>query len=288
MKEQPNFTIVYVFGPEQCEEKYFKDELLSRDAGEWVKIGETSFKGNIETVSDEILKKVALNRIRQESRTGIPVTSVLYDVFIFPYKSHTDDCIREILCKEIYEIENSRQINKELEEGKIPAGKEFVYGVRRRNIKFAVQSFDHDLIAEAYESNYIDSQINVLAKICHCNNVIIKKEDNSTDENSTALLQRKPRLDLDLVFNEQTPNEDGEFIVKLTDGSGSVVHDNNGEEITARYIGGNMFECRGEKGRSSYFAKKYLNECAGKNLQTVNGNEYWMYNGDKLTSLRKN
>ena len=38
MKEQPKFTIVYVFGPEQCEKKYFKDELLSREAGEWVKI----------------------------------------------------------------------------------------------------------------------------------------------------------------------------------------------------------------------------------------------------------
>ena len=284
MKGQPNFTIVYVFGPEQCEEKYFNDEVLSRESGEWVKIGETGYKGDIETVTDEILRKEALSRIRQESRTGIPVTSVLYDVFIFPYKSHTDDDIRDILCKEIYEMENSRQINRELEEGKIPAGKEFVYGVRRRNIKFAVQSFDHDLIAKAYDSEDADAQIKVLSKICYCNNVIIKKEENSSDENGTALLQRKPRLDLDLIFND----EDEEFVVILTDGSGIEVKDENGETITAKYIGGNMFECRNESGRSSYFAKKYLNMYAGKNMQTVNGNEYWTYNGQKLTSLRKN
>ena len=284
MKGQPNFTIVYVFGPEQCEEKYFNDEILSREAGEWVKIGETGYKGDIEAITDEILRKEALSRIRQESRTGIPVTSVLYDVFIFPYKSHTDDDIRDILCKEIYEMENSRQINRELEEGKIPAGKEFVYGVRRRNIKFAVQSFDHDLIAKAYDSDDADSQIKVLSKICYCNNVIIKKEENFSDENNTALLQRKPRLDLDLIFND----EEREFIVILTDGSGNEVKDENGEAITARYIGGNMFECKEESGRSSYFAKKYLNMYAGKNLQTVNGNEYWTYNGQKLKSLRKN
>ena len=181
-------------------------------------------------------------------------------------------------------MENSRQINRELEEGKIPAGKEFVYGVRRRNIKFAVQSFDHDLIAKAYDSDDADSYIKVLSKICYCNNVIIKKEENSSDENNTALLQRKPRLDLDMIFND----EKREFIVILTDGSGNEVKDENGEAIAAKYIGGNMFECRGESGRSSYFAKKYLNMYAGKNMQTVNGNEYWTYNGQKLTSLRKN
>lgn len=291
MSKFTNFTIVYVFGPEQCEDKYFKDEVLTREAGEWVKIGETSFEGDIENVTDEILKKKAISRIRQESRTGIPVTSVLYDVFLFPYKSHTDDIIREILCEGIYEIENSRQINKELEEDKIPAGKEFVYGVRRRNIKFAVQSYDHDLIAEAYNGEHeedVDSKIKVLSKICYCNNIIIKKEDNSIEENGTALLNRKPRLDLDMVFSEQTPDANGEFVVILTDGSGNEVKDENGEVISAKYIGGNMFECRGEQGRSSYFAKMYLNRYAGKNMQTVNGNEYWYYNGQKLTALRKN
>ncbi len=282
MKEQPNFTIVYVFGPEQCKDKYFRDELLTREAGEWVKIGETSFKGNIEDVSDENMKKAAMKRIIDEPRTGIPVTSELYDVFIFPYRSHTDDIIRDILCKDIYEIENSKQINKDLDEDKIPAGKEFVYGVRRRNIKFAVQSFDHDLIAAAYKEDDRDSKIRILAKICYCNNVIINKEENSGDENNTALLNRKPNLDLNLILDIDSE------VVLTSDGRHEVVVDENGEAITAKYIGGNEFECRGETGRSSYFAKKYLNQHGGKNLSTVNGNEYWTYNGQKLTSLRKN
>lgn len=79
-----------------------------------------------------------------------------------------------------------------------------------------------------------------------------------------------------------------EITVKLTDGSGNEIQDENNETIVATYIGGNMFECRGETGRSSYLAKKYLNLYGGKNLTTVNGNEYWTYNGQKLTTLRKN
>ena len=281
MKEKFDYTIVYVFGPEQCAEKYLKDEILSRENGEWVKIGETGFRGRIEDISTEVMMNTAMGRIRNEPRTGIPVTSKLYDVFIFPYKSHTDDIIREKLCKEIYEIENSNQINKDLEEDKIPAGREFVYGVRRRNIKFAVQSFDHDLMADAYASEDANSQILVLAKICYCNNVIINKDEDVKDDN-TALLKRKPTLDLNMIL------EVGAEVVLTSDGKNDVVLDENGEAITAKYNGGNEFECRGDIGRSSGFAKRYLNKYAGKNLVTVNGNEYWYYNDQKLTSLRKN
>lgn len=289
MKSNPNFTIVYVFGPEICKDKYFKDEKVSREAGEWVKIGETGYHGNIESITTEIMKKEAISRIRQETRTGLPITSLLYDVFIFPYKSHTDDIIREKLCNEIYEIENSKQINKDLEEDKIPAGREFVYGVRRSNIKYAVQSYDHDLIAEAYAKKLdndadiakIDAQILSLAKICHCNNVIINKDEDSKDE-KTALLNRKPTLNLGEILKV------GEEVVLTRDGKRDIVMDENNDPITAKYIGDNRFECRGEIGRSSGFAKKYLNDYGGKNLSTVNGNEYWTYNGQKLTSLRKN
>jgi hypothetical protein len=82
--------------------------------------------------------------------------------------------------------------------------------------------------------------------------------------------------------------EVGAEVILTKDGSKTVVVDNTGEVISAKYIGGNRFECRGETGRSSYFAKKYLETYAGKKMQTVNGNEYWTYNGQKLTSLRKN
>lgn len=288
MKEKPNFTIVYVFGPEQCEEKYKDDQLLSLEAGEWVKIGETLYRGDIDSVTSDSMMDQAIKRIKQESKTGIPVISKIYDVFIFPFHIKTDDVIRKRLCAELFDLDNSKQINKQRNrEDKyfIPAGQEFVYGVRRSNIKYAVQSYDHDLIVKA-EHNNDEEMIKLLAKICRCNDIDI---DNNTNEDELIpSTQRKPRLDLDLVFNELTPNENGEFIVKLTDGSGNVVQDEFGEEITATYIGGNMFECRGERLRTSPLAKKYLNLYAGKNMQTVNGNEYWTYNGQKLTSLRKN
>lgn len=291
MKEQPNFTIVYVFGPMQCEEKYFNDKLLSREANEWVKIGETRFCGNIEDVTPESLKDVAMDRIKSEPRTGIPFISKIFDVFIFPYKPKTDDLIRKRLCNELFEIENSKQINQQLKniEDKyiIKSGQEFVYDIKRSKIKYAVQSYDHDLIVDAEQKND-DQEIKLMATICRCNDIDINKNTVEVEDEHTPSSQRKPRLDLDLVFNELSPNEDGDFVVVLTDGLGNKVMDENGETITAKYIGGNTFECRDETGRSSYFAKTYLNKYAGKNMQTVNGNEYWTYNGQKLTSLRRN
>lgn len=277
MSKNYDYTIVYVFGPEQCEEKYFNDEVLSREAGEWVKIGETSYRGNIEDVTSDLMKDQSLKRINNESRTGIPVTSKIYDVFIFPYQPKTDDLIRKRLCAELFNLDNSKQINKQLKDEKyaIKAGEEFVYGVCRSNIKFAVQSFDHDLMAKAET----DEQIRVMAKICRCNNIDI---DNIVEETEdVALIKRKPILDLDLILAT------GDEII-LTNGSGQEILDENNEKIIATYIGGNKFECRDETGRTSTLAKKYLNQYGGKNLVSVNGNEYWTYKGQKLTALRKN
>ena len=58
-------------------------------------------------------------------------------------------------------------------------------------------------------------------------------------------------MDLDLIFNGQDLIEDGDYIVLFTDDSGNEIKDENGVSITAKYIGNNLFECRGEKGRSS-------------------------------------
>lgn len=74
-------------------------------------------------------------------------------------------------------------------------------------------------------------------------------------------------MDLDLIFNGQDLIEDGDYIVLLTYGSGNEVKDEKGVPITAKHIGDNLFECRGEKGRSSYFAKMFLNRYAGKNFK---------------------
>ena len=40
MKKNSEFTIVYVFGPEQCGDKYLNNDVLTREAMEWVKIGD--------------------------------------------------------------------------------------------------------------------------------------------------------------------------------------------------------------------------------------------------------
>ncbi len=279
MSKNFDYTIVYVFGPELSEEKYFNDEVLSREAGEWVKIGETSYRGDLDEVSEDSMKDCAMIRIKNESRTGLPVTSKIYDVFIFPYKVKTDDLIRRRLSCEMYNLESSMQNNRHLGEDKytIPAGQEFVYGVRRSQIKYAVQSFDHDLLTDPDNADHIEDII----KICNNNNKIIQKESQEEDEN-VAMSSRKPNLNLDLILSE------GDEVILTEDGDNKVVIDENGEPITAKYKGSNKFECREEVGRSSYFAKMFLNKYAGKNFVTVNGNEYWTFNGQKLTSLRKN
>lgn len=279
MSKKSDYMVVYVFGPEQCEEKYFNDEVLSKAAGEWVKIGETGYRGHIDEVTEDSMKDCAMARIKSESRTGLPVTSKIYDVFIFPFKAKTDDLIRRRLSSEMFNLESSMQINKQLGEDKyiIRAGQEFVYGVSRSQIKYAVQSFDHDLLTDAENADNIEDII----KICNYNNKIIRKESQEEEEN-VALSKRKPNLNLDMILSV------GDEVLLTEDGAGKVVVDESGNPVKAKYLGSNKFECRGEIGRSSYFAKLYLNQCVGKNLMTVNGNEYWTYEGQKLTSLRKN
>lgn len=273
------FTIVYVFGPEQCEKKYFDDEILSREVGEWVKIGETGYNGNLDDVTEDSMKDCAMARIKSESRTGLPVTSKIYDVFIFPYKVKTDNLIRRRLSNEMFNLENSMQNNKQLGEDKytIPAGQEFVYGVSRSQIKYAVQSFDHDLLTDPNNADCIEDII----KICNNNNKIIQKESQEKDEN-VAMANRKPNLNLDMILSE------GDEVILTEDGESKIVVDEHDDPVRAKYIGSNKFECKGEIGRSSYFAKIFLNQYAGKDVKTINGNEYWTFNGKKLTSLRQN
>ena len=108
-------------------------------------------------------------------------------------------------------------------------------------------------------------------------------DENTNQETGKKNTERKKRLDLDLVFNGIDNVE-----IVLKNGRGDDVVDENGATITAKYVGGCKFNCRGEIGRTSPLAKKYLNLYAGMNLTTVNGNDYWYYNGQKLSALRKN
>ena len=109
------------------------------------------------------------------------------------------------------------------------------------------------------------------------------EDEDTNQETQKKNTERKKRLDLDLIFN----GIDNAVIV-LKNGKGGDVVDEKGTPITATYVGGGKFKCRGEIGRTSPLAKKYLNLYAGMNLTTVNGNDYWYYNGQKLSALRKN
>lgn len=283
MSKFTKFTIVYVFGPEQCEDKYFSDQMISLKDNEWVKIGETKYEGVLDSLlaDPDVVIKAAMKRIKGESRTGIPFPSRIFDLFIFPYKIKTDNKIRTRLCQDLYEIDNSKQMNRERREDKssIPAGEEFVYNVQRSKIKYAVQSIDHDLISD---EEMDEEQLWQIIQICRFNNINLDNDAEESEKERETGTRRK-NLDLDLIFAEV---ENAEVVLKNS--KGEEVVDDLGVPVTAIYVGDNKFECRGEIARTSPLAKKYLNEYAGMNLTTVNGNEYWYYNGRKLTSLRKN
>lgn len=283
MSKFTKFTIVYVFGPEQCEDKYFSDQMLSLEDNEWVKIGETKYEGELDSLrtDSDVVIRAAMKRIKDESRTGIPFPSRIFDLFIFPYKIKTDNKIRTRLCQDLFELDNSKQMNRERRDDKtsIPAGEEFVYNVQRSKIKYAVQSIDHDLISD---EEMDDEQLRQIINICRFNNINLDNDAEESEKERETGTRRK-NLDLDLVFAEI---ENAEVVLKNS--KGEDVLDNEGVPVTAVYVGDNKFECRGEIARTSPLAKKYLNDYAGMKLTTVNGNEYWYYKGQKLTSLRKN
>lgn len=232
-----------------------------------------------------MLKEQSMSRIKNEPKTGIPRTCIILDVFIFPKvivngiqkNVNIDDLIREKLCTKLYVIENSKQINKEVrsDKSRIQAGDEFVYGASRSQILYAVQSYDHELF------RIEDYDINMLATICRCNNKDINSGAQDDDNVPMASRSRNPALDLNRILNE------GDEVV-LTNVSGETIIDERGLPITAKYVGNNKFNCRDEVKRSSPLALHYLNKYGGKNLSTVNGNDYWRFNGQKLSSLREN
>ena len=68
------FTIVYIFGPTQCEEKYFNDEIISLEANEWIKIGETSSNEDLDCL------------VADYDRDSIPIKNLWCVHFPIPVK----------------------------------------------------------------------------------------------------------------------------------------------------------------------------------------------------------
>ena len=132
-------TIIYVFGPKRLSAKYYENKEIRREEGGWLKIGQTSEE------NDAVDKKEsAMRRIKTEVRTGIPEVSQLFDVFEYPYREgNNDDVIRTLLAEDIYTLENSKSNNRELGLDKydIKAGREFVYGATRSQVKNALAKY---------------------------------------------------------------------------------------------------------------------------------------------------
>ena len=139
-------TIIYVFGPKRLSSHYISNIELNREDGGWLKIGQTSEDDDNKDKLDS-----AMERINQESRTGIPEVCQLFDVFEYPELSgKVDDRIRNILTNELYSLECSKVHNQGLNKYEKKAGCEFVYGVTRNQVLNAIAKFERDLILDYY------------------------------------------------------------------------------------------------------------------------------------------
>lgn len=169
-------TIIYVFGPKRLSKKYYSNGEMILEEGGWLKIGKTCVKDINANKWD-----VAVSRISQETRTGIPEVCKLYDVFEFPYKEvNVDDEIRKILAEDIYQLETSKHHNRGIEEHEIKAGREFVYGVKRSQLFNAVAKYERDLILEHYQKESFEDVIRMVKQ----NNAI--ETPFETDSNDAA------------------------------------------------------------------------------------------------------
>ena len=170
-------TIIYVYGPKRLSEKYLSDKPLVKEEGGWLKIGQTEDSGKLDW-REHTLRERALKRIKQISKTGIPETCLLFDVFEYPISpdNKTDNEIRNILTRDIYNLESSKENNKMVDDSEIKAGQEFVYGVTRSQVLNAIAKFEHDLLIEFYSDESKKGEFDTLMQM------IIENQDGSPYE----------------------------------------------------------------------------------------------------------
>ena len=268
-KQNSQYTIVYVFGPTRCKDAYLDDEILDRTKGEYVKIGKADFDGDLKDCTEEFIKKTAINRCSQESKTGIPDWCDIYDTFIFPQKEgqDVDNIIRNLLCNDVYSLDNSRDESREMK-GDIKPGKEFVYGVSRNHIKHAVESYCFQLIVNADVDKLCDIQT-----ICKYNaNISDTKEDEVEDEKKD--IKTRKNRDINLILS----NGDVVYLTNWRNKSKEVVID--GVQIQAEYIGNKKFKfAEREPMSASKLALELINEYGlpegVEPYQTISGNDCW-------------
>lgn len=183
-------TVVYVFGPSRDFDAYMSGENV-----EWLKIGMTE-----KTSAKKSIEDVAIARINQESRTGIPVVCKLYDVFAFPTNGKVDLQIRRKLLGIGYSNVDFSSDKSNLDDKEIRPGKEFVYNVNRNQVKHAVISYTYDLFMECLggQEENVFERIQTLYGVMSDN---FKYEGNESEEDS-ATISKKSSTDMQILWDE--------------------------------------------------------------------------------------
>lgn len=180
-------TIIYVFGPKRLVSNYYSNEVMRLEEGGWLKIGQTV------EVNDQINKwDSAVNRVSQESRTGIPEVCRIYDVFEYPkMERKVDDEIRKILTNDIYTLENSKKHNKTIDKFEIRAGQEFVYGVTRSQLLNAIAKFERNLIMENYDKNGFKELMTLIQRNNNNDEVALEPNENTNESVSKSNVRNR-------------------------------------------------------------------------------------------------
>ena len=266
-KRNCQYTIVYVFGPTRCKSSYLDDELLSREKGEFVKIGKTDYSGELLECTVEKLKKIAIERCQQESKTGISDWCDIYDVFLFPQSTgkNVDDIIRNILCNDVYSLDNSKAERKDLK-GDIKPGKEFVYGVSRNHIKHAVESYCYQLVIAS------DDNLEEIRTICRINAIMTNNDEEDEELNHDKNICTRKNRDISMILS---PGD----TVYLTDArnKNKPVYSETGQQIEATFVGDKKFSYNGEKPKfASPLAIELIKRFTGEDYLTISGNHCWV------------
>lgn len=263
-RKNSQYTVVYVFGPTRCKSSYLNGEVLNRNNGEFVKIGKTDYVGELKDCTIDSLKETAIKRCQQESKTGISDWCDIYDVFLFPQtKGHNvDNIIRNILCNDVYSLDNSKAESRNAI-GDIMPGKEFVYGVSRNHIKHAVESYCFQLVIAA------EDNLEEIRTICKINAKMTNSDDE--DDNSNEDEHSRKNRDINMILS---PGD----IVYLSDSrdKNTPVYDESKQQIQATYVGGKKFSYNGESPKfASRLAIDLILKFKGVSYQTISGNHCW-------------
>lgn len=265
-KKLSEYTIVYVFGPTRCKSAYLNDELLSRERGEFVKIGKTDYTGKLSECTIDKLRNTAIERCQQESRTGIADWCDIYDVFLFPQTNsqNVDDIIRNILCNDVYSLDNSKSERKDLK-GDIKPGKEFVYGVSRNHIKHAVESYCFQLVIAA------DKNLEDIRTICKINAIMTSNDEEDDELNNDKDISTRKNRDISMILS---PGD----VVYLTDcrDKNKPVLSESGEQIEATFVGDKKFSYNDEEPKfASPLAIELIGRFKNAHYSTISGNHCW-------------